>query len=76
MIGVIFVLAAWVDILLLAGNPHGGEHLKDLLVGQILWVGSSQLSWWRGFRLCCSQRLAWLGRAAGPLGFYVVFAWR
>jgi hypothetical protein len=24
--------------LLLANNPQGGEHLKDLLVGQILWV--------------------------------------
>ena len=24
-------------ILLLAGNPHGGEHFKELLAGQILW---------------------------------------
>ena len=23
---------------MLAGNPHGGEHLKDMLVGQILMV--------------------------------------
>jgi hypothetical protein len=43
LIGVLFVLAAPVGILLLAGNPHGGEHLKDLLVGQILWVGTPQL---------------------------------
>src|SRR5205085_12275395 len=38
LIGVLFVAAACVDLLLLADNPRGGEHLKDLLVGQILWV--------------------------------------
>ena len=32
LIGVAFVLAATAGILLLAGNPHGGEHLKELLV--------------------------------------------
>lgn len=43
LIGVCFVLAATAGILLLAGNPHGGEHLKELLVGQILWVNYSEL---------------------------------
>ncbi len=43
LIGVFFVLAASAGILLLANNPHGGEHLKDLLAGQILWVSMSQL---------------------------------
>jgi zinc/manganese transport system permease protein len=43
LIGVSFVLAATAGILLLAGNPHGGEHLKELLVGQILWVNYDQL---------------------------------
>lgn len=38
LIGVCFVLAATAGILVLAENPHGGEHLKELLVGQILWV--------------------------------------
>jgi len=38
LIGISFVLASTGSILLLASNPHGGEHLKDLLVGQILWV--------------------------------------
>jgi zinc/manganese transport system permease protein len=42
-IGVLFALAASGGILLLADNPHGGEHLKDLLVGQILWVSYAQL---------------------------------
>lgn len=43
LIGVLFVLAASGSILLLADNPHGGEQLKDLLVGQILWVSYQQL---------------------------------
>jgi zinc/manganese transport system permease protein len=43
IIGVSFVLAASGALLLLASNPHGGEHLKDLLVGQILWVSYAQL---------------------------------
>ncbi len=43
LIGSLFVLAATGGLLLLANNPHGGEHLKDLLVGQILWVSLSQL---------------------------------
>lgn len=38
LIGTLFVLAATGSILLLAGNPHGGEYLKDILVGQILWT--------------------------------------
>ena len=43
LIGVVFVLGATLGLLLLANNPHGGEQLKDLLVGQILWVDYSQL---------------------------------
>ena len=43
IIGTVFVLAATLSVLLLAGNPHGGEYLKDLLVGQILWVSQGQL---------------------------------
>ena len=43
LIGVSFILAATAGILLLSGNPHGGEHLKELLVGQILWVNYDQL---------------------------------
>ena len=33
IIGVTFILAASGALLLLAANPHGGEHLKELLVG-------------------------------------------
>jgi len=42
-IGLVFVLAATLGVLLLSRDPHGGEHLKDLLAGQILWVSQGQL---------------------------------
>jgi zinc/manganese transport system permease protein len=43
VIGVVLVVAASAEIVLLSYNPHGAEHLKDLLVGQILWVELVQL---------------------------------
>lgn len=43
LIGVLFMLAATGSILLLAKDPHGGERLKEILVGQILWVEYSGL---------------------------------
>nr|VFJ58719.1 MAG: zinc/manganese transport system permease protein [Candidatus Kentron sp. FW] len=43
LIGVSFILAATGGILLLANNPHGGEQLHGLLVGQILWITWAQL---------------------------------
>jgi len=38
LIGTLFILAATGSVLLLAENPHGGDYLKDILVGQILWT--------------------------------------
>ena len=38
LIGISFVLAATAGLLLLAHNPQGGEHLRELLIGQILWT--------------------------------------
>ena len=43
IIGVAFVVAANMAIILLAAHPQGSEHLKDLLVGQLLWVRAEQL---------------------------------
>ncbi len=42
-IGLTFVLAASLGILLMSRDVHAGEQLKDLLVGQILWVSHTQL---------------------------------
>ncbi len=43
IIGSSFVLAATASLVLIAGNPHGAEHVTDLLRGQILWVGNADL---------------------------------
>lgn len=75
LIGVLFILAACAGILLLSGNPHGGEHLKDLLVGQILWVNTTQLAWLAGVTALIVAAMALgLVRRLGPFGFYGVFA--
>jgi zinc/manganese transport system permease protein len=79
LIGTLFVLAATGGLLLLANNPQGGEHLKDLLVGQILWVSYPQLIfpallsavllgvlWWRKGQLA--------GRQSKGMWFYGLFA--
>lgn len=74
LIGALFVLAASSGILLLANNPHGGEHLKDLLVGQILWVNYEQLI---PIVLLTSIILAlWFGARTrlSRVGFYAMFA--
>src|SRR5437016_1700167 len=74
VIGVVFVLGATGGVLLLASNVHGSEHLRDLLVGQILWVQQSRLVW---AALVYAAILAlWFGgrERLGRTGFYVLFA--
>lgn len=75
LIGVMFILAACAGILMLSSNPHGGEHLKDLLVGQILWVNTTQLVWLAGVSALLLLAM-WLGlvQRFGRFGFYGVFA--
>jgi zinc/manganese transport system permease protein len=75
IIGTVFVLAATLEIILLAGNPHGGEHLKELLVGQILWVSNSQLLLLAVLTAVIGG--VWFGigeQRTGRMGFYVLFA--
>src|SRR6185295_8094575 len=73
-IGTLFILAATGGILLLAHNPHGGEHLRDLLAGQILWVGWPQLVL-PALGAVVIVALLWkLGERLGRVGFYLVFA--
>ena len=74
LIGVCFVLAATAGILVLAENPHGGEHLKELLVGQVLWVNYEQLL--PGAIVSALVLAAWYwmrGHLRG-FGFYALFA--
>jgi zinc/manganese transport system permease protein len=74
LIGILFVLASAAQILLLANDPHGGENLKDLLSGQILWVSNEQLV--RTAILTAVFAVVWfLGRERiGRIGFYLLFA--
>jgi zinc/manganese transport system permease protein len=74
IIGSIFVLAATLEVLLLAGNPHAGEHLKDMLVGQILWVSPAQLAVVGA--MTAVVLVAWFGagqQRLGRIGFYLLF---
>lgn len=74
LIGILFVLASTAQILLLANDPHGGENLKDLLAGQILWVSNAQLL--RAAVLTAAFGLVWFAfrERIGRIGFYVLFA--
>jgi zinc/manganese transport system permease protein len=74
LIGITFILAATASILLLANNPHGGDSLKDLLVGQILWITWEQLL----PTALVTGLILWLlfnfRQKLGNLGFYSLFA--
>lgn len=74
IIGTVFVLAATLSVLLLASNPHGGEYLKDMLVGQILWVSHTQVI--IVAVLTAVVLVAWFGvgrERLGRVGFYLLF---
>ena len=75
IIGTVFVLAATLGLLLLANNPHGGENLKELLVGQILWVSYEQLL--PVALLYAAVLICWFVfdvPKRNRLGFYLLFA--
>ncbi|OFZ97627.1 MAG: zinc/manganese transporter permease [Betaproteobacteria bacterium RIFCSPLOWO2_02_FULL_62_17] len=73
-IGVVFVLGSSAAILLLASNPQGGEHLKELLSGQILWVGWERILADAGLYAVMFALWYALRERAGRVGFYVLFA--
>jgi zinc/manganese transport system permease protein len=74
IIGVSFVLAATGGLLLLANNPHGGEELRDLLVGQILFADVHTLT--PAAVLAAVVLASWrlVMRTFGRPGFYLLFA--
>ena len=74
LIGVSFILAATAGILMLANNPHAGEHLRELLVGQILWVEWSQLLY--AAIVSVTVLFIWVTfrHRIGSTGFYILFA--
>ncbi|MEW5771547.1 MAG: metal ABC transporter permease [Pseudomonadota bacterium] len=89
LIGSVFVLAASLGSLLAAGDPHGSEQLRDILVGQVLWVSPTQVGtaalamlaamavWWRWRRQGWAFYLAFaicVTQSVQLLGVYLVFA--
>jgi zinc/manganese transport system permease protein len=78
LIGSTFVVAASLSVLLLANDPHGGEHLSELLTGQILWATPMQVAQIGTLYAVLLGLWAWHGiRSAGGLGtfgFYLIFA--
>jgi zinc/manganese transport system permease protein len=74
VIGVLFVGAASLEMVLLAFDSHGADHLRDMLVGQVLWVAPAQL-WPLALLAAILFGLARLTNAlASRLVFYAVFA--
>ena len=74
VIGVTFVLGATGSVLLLASSVHGSEHLRDLLVGQILWVQPARLLWVAAaYGVILTLWFGARGRL-GQMGFYALFA--
>ncbi|CAN5211996.1 metal ABC transporter permease [soil metagenome] len=73
-IGVLFILAATGGLLLLAHNPHGSEHLRDLLAGQILWVRYEQLLMPALGTAIIVAVLVIFRQRLSRLGFYLLFA--
>ena len=74
VIGVVFILGATGSVLLLASNVHGSEHLRDLLVGQILWAQPVRLAW--AAAVYAVILVLWFGwrERLGRAGFYALFA--
>ncbi len=74
IIGSSFVVVASLAILLLAHDPQGGEHLRELLVGQILWTSWPDLV---PLAVMTAAVLgAWFGCGLNRsrAGFYLLFA--
>lgn len=74
LIGVGFVTAACAAIVLMSHDPHAGEHLQELLVGQILWATWDRF--WPLALVTTAVLVAWfaLRLRDSPLGFYLLFA--
>lgn len=73
LIGSLYVVSASAALLMLARNPHGAEHMQELLAGQILWVGIAQL--WPVALLYALVLGLWFAFASTrPWAFYFLFA--
>jgi len=74
LIGALFVLSASAALILVSRDPHGGEHLQDLLAGQILWTAWSDLPALAITMLLILAVWNVFAERIGRLGFYLLFA--
>lgn len=73
LIGCAFVLAASAGLLLVANSPRGGEEIKDILEGQVLWTSWSHIIFVTPIFL--SVFIAWIiFKNKRSLLFYPLFA--
>jgi zinc/manganese transport system permease protein len=72
LIGSLFVVAASSALLLLHHDPHGAEHLRDVLEGQILWTEPAQLL--PAALAAVLVLAAWFSPRIGRRAFYPLFA--
>ncbi len=74
IIGCTFVLAASLALLLLADHPHGGEEVKHLLSGQMLFVTWTDLA--KHAPIYALILLVWFSRpqVRNNMVFYLIFA--
>ncbi len=74
IIGCTFVLAASLALLLLADHPHGGEEVKHLLSGQMLFVTWADVA--KHAPIYVLILLAWFSKpeVRNNMGFYLIFA--
>jgi len=73
LIGSAFVFAASLSILVMSGDPHSGERMRDVLAGQILWTTWRDLINYGPIFLIVLATW-WLIKAQRQRMFYLLFA--
>ncbi len=73
LIGCTFVLAASMALLLLANQPAGGDEIRDLLAGQILWVSWREIATILPVYIAILVVWFFFRERLGRLGFYGIF---
>lgn len=73
-IGVVYVVAAAASLLLVDRAPQGAEHIRQILTGNILTVGWSELAWAIALYAAVGLAYPWIARALKPSGWISEFA--
>ncbi|KAB0300250.1 zinc ABC transporter permease [Vibrio fortis] len=74
LIGLLYVLAACLAILLVSHNPHGKEMIASLLNGRLLWSGLSDVIPVLVVAMALVVIQTWCSRWLSGHGFYLLFA--